>query len=737
MAIFSNFQKVQKTLNPPRKIPLAKPIQTGDIEAAAAQTAQSESMRAQSLSAEGQAALEKGRDISSIANIVAKAGEQYQSNMFYNAMGQVEGIAKNAQGVITHANDADSISHAQIAASTAMKGLHDAISPTMTDNERKEVQAAITNYSGMLHQQATDKKSKIAFDNSYYSTVNGIDPYLKNVAVNWTQAETPKQRQEILNSVGDKIKSLEVLQHSAPTPERAIKIQNLAQKVHSLGAILTQTEREEPQVGTDISTEVSNQILSGSSTSKAYYNQILSGGSPRNSIDISKESPDNIVNDFSIGQTIQRMRNGLAMSSHVDDLSNLWANSDNPVAKMVGKHYQDLIKQGRGQDALIQMNPTGPLARARKQWRDNMTPENYQNYKQTLESEAAHRGVPVNKIDLMPAEQKAVISNTLQSGFTYDNNNKITGVKPQFNEKEFNYIFKEAGALEGSHTIMGNSPEVQGFNYARFMPMTDSVPQNEQAAFRGMASFQPAVQNNLATDPDLYGKDSVKMSGLGVKNHSQLLSDVLQEPSKYKLDELSQITGMDRVTLGKSISAQIELGVKSGLSDTEANKEVMKSISDMTQNHPTINGNTGFLGHFGTQYSLNGDTLSKNVGSIVTPDEINKAVPIILEKRLDLYRDHESKKFTEQFINTNDPNIKGKITKDDLNEFLSQTVGDESDWSLVTSNGGVYMKNAQGKKVQIDPMLLQNAFNQVRTGEAEEQARKTRVMSPLEYVNAQ
>jgi hypothetical protein len=160
MAIFSNFQKIQKTLNPPRKIPLSKPIETGDIEAAASQAAQAEAGAAQSFSEETQADLEKGRDISNVANIVAKAGDQYQSNMFYSAMGQVQGIAKNAHALIKNSNDADHISNAQVAAATAMKGLHDAISPTMSDNERKEVQAAITNYTGMLNQQATEKKGK-------------------------------------------------------------------------------------------------------------------------------------------------------------------------------------------------------------------------------------------------------------------------------------------------------------------------------------------------------------------------------------------------------------------------------------------------------------------------------------------------------------------------------------------------------------------------------------------------
>jgi hypothetical protein len=737
MAIFSNFQKVQRTLNPPRKIPLAKPINTGDIEEAAAKSAQASANEAQSFSEEAHADIAKSRDISSIANIAAKADEQYQNNMFYNAMGQVQGIAKNAQSIITHSNDADHISNAQVAAATAMKGLHDAISPTMNDNERKEVQAAITNYSGMLHQQATEKKNKISFDNSYYSTVNGIDPYLKNVSVNWTQAETPKQRQEILNSLGGKIKQLEVLQASAPTPERSIKISNLARKVHSLGAVLTQTE-EQPTgpITTDISTEVSNQILSGSKSSDNYYREIMQGGSPRNSLDISKESPDNIINDFEVGKTIQRMRNGLAMSSHVVDDVSHWSNSDNPIQKMVGSYYQKLINQGRAQDALIAINPNGVLARARKQWRDNMTPDNYAAYKNTLESEAAHRGVPVNKIDLMPDEQKEAISQTLQSGLIYDKNDKVVGVKPSFNESQFKYIFKEASALEGKHTIMGNSPEVQGFNYARFMPLTDSGPQNEQAAFRGMVSFQPAVQQSLATDPDLYGKDSEKMKGLGVKSHSELLSDVLSSPSVYNLDELSQITGMDRVTLGKSITAQIELGVKSGLKDTEANAEVRTSLNDMMKTHKTINGNTGPLGFFGVQYSLNSDTFNKNAGSTATPEEIDKAVPIIMKNRLDLYRHNEGLKFQEQSINTKDPNIKKKVTENDKENFLSQTVGDESEWSLVTSNGGVYMKNGQNKMIQIDPMMIQNAINKVKTESAQEEVRKKTPMTPLQYLRS-
>ena len=462
----------------------------------------------------------------------------------------------------------------------------------------------------------------------------------------------------------------------------------------------------------------------------------MQGGSPRNSLDISKESPDNIINDFEVGKTIQRMRNGLAMSSHVVDDVSHWANSDNPIQKMVGSYYQKLINQGRAQDALIAINPNGVLARARKQWRDNMTPDNYAAYKNTLESEAAHRGVPVNKIDLMPDEQKEAISQTLQSGLIYDKNDKVVGVKPSFNESQFKYIFKEASALEGKHTIMGNSPEVQGFNYARFMPLTDSGPQNEQAAFRGMVSFQPAVQQSLATDPDLYGKDSEKMKGLGVKSHSELLSDVLSSPSVYNLDELSQITGMDRVTLGKSITAQIELGVKSGLKDTEANAEVRTSLNDMMKTHQTINGNSGFLGYFGVQYSLNSDTLNKNAGSKVTPEEIDKAAPIIMQNRLDLYRHNEGLKFQEQSINTKDPNIKKKVTENDKEKFLSQTVGDESDWSLVTSNGGVYMKNGQNKMIQIDPMMIQNAINKVRTESAQEEVRKKTPMTPLQYLRS-
>ena len=365
-----------------------------------------------------------------------------------------------------------------------------------------------------------------------------------------------------------------------------------------------------------------------------------------------------------------------------------------------------------------------------------MTPDNYAAYKNTLESEAAHRGVPVNKIDLMPDEQKEAISQTLQSGLIYDKNDKVVGVKTSFNESQFKYIFKEASALEGKHTIMGNSPEVQGFNYARFMPLTDSGPQNEQAAFRGMVSFQPAVQQSLATDPDLYGKDSEKMKGLGVKSHSELLSDVLSSPSVYNLDELSQITGMDRVTLGKSITAQIELGVKSGLKDTEANAEVRTSLNDMMKTHKTINGNTGPLGFFGVQYSLNSDTFNKNAGSTATPEEIDKAVPIIIKNRLDLYRHNEGLKFQEQSINTKDPNIKKKVTENDKENFLSQTVGDESEWSLVTSNGGVYMKNGQNKMIQIDPMMIQNAINKVKTESAQEEVRKKTPMTPLQYLRS-
>ena len=719
MAIFSNFQKVQKTLNPPRKIPLAKPINTGDIEEAAAKSAQASANEAQSFSAEAQADIAKSRDISSIANIVAKAGEQYQNNMFYNAMGQVQGIAKNAQSIITHSNDADHISNAQVAAATAMKGLHDAISTTLNDNERKEVQAAITNYSGMLHQQATEKKSKISFDNSYYSTVNGIDPYLKNVSVNWTQAKTPQQRQEILNSLSGKIKQLEVLAASAPTSERSIKISNLARKVHSLGAVLTQA-KEQPTgpITTDISTEASSQILSGSKTSNAYYDQILQGGSARNSLDISSESPDNILTDFSIGQTIQRMRNGLAMSSHVSDDVNYWADSQNPVAQKVGKFYKKLIDSGRGQDALIAMNPTGPLARARKQWRDNMTPDNYANYKQVLESEAAHRGVPVNKIDLMPADQKAAYNSIVNSMVTRDNKGHVTGFVPNFDNEAFQRLFSEVWNQEGkpSNTIFGNSPIVNGINYARFMPIKDGIPQNEYAAATALTSFNVNVQNSLAKDPELYGKDSDMMSGLGAKNHNQLLSNILNDPTRYKLDEVSQMTGIDKVTLSRSIAAQIELGVKNGLSDTESNKEVINSLTYTTQQHKTYNGNSGILGYFGTHYSVNSEIFNKVSGLTATKEEISQAAPLIIQKRVDLLRHSEGLKYVDAKVNSDDPNIQGMTNEINKKKWLDKNIGDASDWSLITSNGGVYMRNAEGRKIPIDPLMVQNALNKVIKG---------------------
>jgi hypothetical protein len=716
MAIFSNFQKIQKTLNPPRKIPLSKPIETGDIETAASQAAQAEAGAAQSFSEEAQAELEKGRDISNVANIVAKAGEQYQSNMFYNAMGQVQGIAKNAQALITHSNDADHISNAQVAAATAMKGLHDAISPTMSDNERKEVQAAITNYTGMLNQQATEKKGKISFDNSYYSTVSGINPYLKNVALNYTQAETPKQRQAVLNSLGGKIKQLETLQASAPTTERAVKINNLVRKVSSLGAVLTQAQRDEPQVGTDISTEASNQILSGSKTSNAYYDQILQGGSARNSLDIGTESPDNILTDFSIGQTMQKMRNGLAMSSHVSDDVNHWADSQNPVAQKVGKFYKKLIDSGRGQDALIAMNPNGLLARARKQWRHNMTPDNYANYKQALESEAAHRGIPVNKIDLMPESQKAAYNNTIDSMLVRDNQGNVTGYQPNFDHGSFQHLFSEVWNQEGSNTIFGNSPAVNGINYARFMPGKDGIPQNEYAAAKALTSFNTNVQNSLAKDPELYGKDSDVMSGIGAKNHNELLSNILNDPTRYKLDEVSQMTGIDRVTIGKSIAAQIEIGVKNGLSDTESNKEVIKSLSDMAQTHKTFNGNSGMFGYFGTHYSVNPDTVNKVAGSLVTKSEISQVAPLVIQKRVDLLRHNEGLRYVDSHV-SDDPKIQAGSNEILKEKYLDNMVGDVSDWSLITSNGGVYMRNGEGRKIQIDPLMLQNSLNKVRSDE--------------------
>lgn len=733
MAIFSNFQKVQKTLNPPRKIPLAKPINTGDIEEAAAKSAQASANEAQSFSEEAHADIAKSRDISSIANIVAKAGEQYQSNMFYNAMGQVQGIAKNAQALITHSNDADHISNAQVAAATAMKGMHDAISPTMTDNERKEVQAAITNYTGMLNQQATEKKSRISFDNSYYSTVSGIDPYLKNVALTYTQAETPKQRQEVLNSLGGKIKQLETLQASAPTPERAVKINNLVRKVSSLGAVLTQTQRDEPQVGTDISTETSNQILSGSKTSNAYYNQILQGGSARNSLDISSESPDNILTDFSIGQTIQKMRNGLAMSSHVYDDVNHWADSQNPVAQKVGKFYKKLIDSGRGQDALIAMNPNGLLARARKQWRDNMTPDNYANYKQALESEAAHRGVPVNKIDLMPEDQKAAYNNIINSMVTKDNQGHITGFIPNFDHASFQHLFSEIKAQEGdtSQTIFGNSPTVNGINYARFMPVKDGVPQDEHAAATVLASFNPNVQNTLAKDPELYGKNA-KM--IIANNHNQLVNKILTNHVTYKLDEVSQMTGIDRVTIAKSVAAQIEIGVKNGLNDTESNKEVIKSLSGMAQEHKTYNGNSGMFGYFGTHYSVNSDTLNKVAGSTVTKNEISQVAPLVIQKRVDLLRHNEGLKYVYSLVHSDDPKVRASANEKNKEKFLDNNVGDASDWSLITSNGGVYMQNGIGRKIPISPLMLQDSLNKVRNGETKKISKKSTPMSPLQYI---
>lgn len=366
---------------------------------------------------------------------------------------------------------------------------------------------------------------------------------------------------------------------------------------------------------------------------------------------------------LSQGRQLNDTYNYLANSKHLGESLNNLRNSNNPLNQRVSHIISPMLNKGLGAAVIRGMNPN--VRHTWQLYQQNPTSQTLQDADDAQNSAAVEMGIPLSHVSSLSPNMTQEVQ-------------AING-----NYKDPNYQANLASVLQQYSGRMGNQP-IYGIN-----PEADTVRlyhygnQNNPDMASFVGNFNPHVQKDVDAEFSAKGGDKSVISSYMANNSKSIdaLSSMIQVPT-------SQINNL--------VATQLKMYLNSGVDGTDATARMNKLMQGYT------NSNVMDIGDNYTLYR--GTLLNLGINKAQAPEVINHAISIAMNNQIN-DSSHKPEGMPEQAYRTR----------------VSDTLGNESDYTLISSNGAtgnLYAKNnINGMMVPISHSMMVRAAMYVKGGD--------------------
>ena len=702
MATFDNLSPVNAVLQPSPTLRVPPKQDTGAIEEAAGSVERAEASEGAVRASEINTDLLAGKEVSGIAISALKIEDQYHQNSYNAFLGQLEGIHSAAASQIRGTEDPESIQQIASHASAAIAGLVQSeanLPKSMADS----LGLAASNYGNSLHQAAAVKTQRIAVDSDLINYNNSGKAFYSNIDASLRNEEDPRKRQLLLKQVSDRIDSLNSLYAQASTLAQKNKIAGLVSQARTWMWAQTQPSSPVPDIGISEALQFtsSNALKQSESAKHSVINGFL-GGDPRDmSYEDASSNPD-YQNGYLAAQQGKVLNGALANSHSIPlDIARL-RSSESYSSHIVADYMSKKLAAGQADQIAWSLSPSLRDAHNKMM---NAPPDSSQyedakkDYGHRLKSWMDYHGMPDSSYNPLTQDQRDFLDSVAEVTSKDD-------VDSRYLKQSNRAIAMLASSPDAF--IGGTGWQNNALRSCRFSNLIEDekgvspvYPQEFNNLYR---SYSPEVQKSVSNDRELFS-DPDTFNGLtynnfaGNKSHIQSMKDlssyVQQNASSFMLANLSTATGNPLPDLIRSTSALIGIKVKAGESAESAISDVKNEYNEMLTAHPIVSGRS----QEGYRIAVNPQVMQNYGASFVAPDTYNYVLGKAADKTYNRIAEQQGLQFSSP--DGIKSSIFSKADQDITRKRNLQYIGDKKDAHVISSNGRLYLRTANGRTFPI------------------------------------